>query len=433
MKLTVLLSLILLTFISCDNYAVLVAGSNTYSNYRHQSDVFHHYHILVDRGINPDNIIVFAYDDIANNARNPFPGKVFNSPKGVDVYAGVVIDYYGEDVTPKNFLAAITGDADGLTIKDSRTNPKVLTSTENDNVYFFFSDHGADKLIAFPSVYLYADELNAAFQTMFEKKMYKELVFYLEACHSGSMFYNLLPNNISIYTTTAANPDESSYADYCSSQARINGTLIGSCLGDEYSCRFMEDIDSRPGDSLKDYTMQQQYEYLVKAVTGSHVMQYGDLEIAKKSIYYFVNAQTKRFLKFVTKTIDFILPKIFLNEEKSMKINNENYRLEWYRMQAEETNDMGAENEYYEEVAQEGRTTKIFEIFRNWFNLPKRNHEQNVDFDCYRKVVSAYENKCGMVIDRDFKFMTHIANFCAQGIYYKKAEQAFAALCEDTE
>ena len=433
MKLTVLLSLILLTFISCDNFAVLVAGSNTYSNYRHQSDVFHHYHILVDRGINPDNIIVFAYDDIANNARNPFPGKVFNSPKGVDVYAGVVIDYYGEDVTPKNFLAAITGDADGLTIKDSRTNPKVLTSTENDNVYFFFSDHGSDKLIAFPSVYLYADELNAAFQTMFEKKMYKELVFYLEACHSGSMFHNLLPNNISIYTTTAANPDESSYADYCSSQARINGTLIGSCLGDEYSCRFMEDIDSRPGDALKDYTMQQQYEYLVKAVTGSHVMQYGDLEIAKKSIYYFVNAQTKRFLKFVHKTIDFFLPIIFLNEEKTMKINNENYRLEWYRMQAEETNDMEAENEYYEEVAQEGRSTKIFEIFRNWFNLPKRNHDQQVDFDCYRKVVSAYENKCGMVIDRDFKFMTHIANFCAQGIYYKKAEQAFASLCEDTE
>ena len=433
MKLTVLLSLILLTFISCDNFAVLVAGSNTYSNYRHQSDVFHHYHILVDRGINPDNIIVFAYDDIARNSRNPFPGKVFNYPNGKDVYEGVVIDYYGEDVTPKNFLAAITGDADALKIVDSRTNPKVLTSTENDNVYFFFSDHGSDNLIAFPSTYLYSDELNAAFATMFEKKMYKELVFYLEACHSGSMFNKLLPNNISIYTTTAANPDESSYAEYCSSQAKVNGTLIGSCLGDEYSCRFMEDIDSRPGDSLKDYTMQQQYEYLVKAVTGSHVKQYGDLEIAKKSIYYFVNAQAKRFLKYVSKTIDFILPIRFVNEEKTIKINNENYRLEWYRMQAEQTNDLGAENEFYEEVAQEGRSTKIFEIFRNWFNLPKRNHDQNIDFDCYRKVVNAYENKCGMLIDRDFKFMTHIANFCSQGIYYKNAERVFATICEDTE
>ena len=432
MKLTLILSLILLTFIYCDNFAVLVAGSNTYTNYRHQADVFHHYHILVDRGINPDNIIVFAYDDIANNKKNPFPGKVFNSPEGKDVYAGVVIDYYGEDVTPKNFLAAITGDADALKITDSRTNPKVLTSTENDNVYFFFSDHGSDNLIAFPSTYLYSDELNAAFLTMYEKKMYKELVFYLEACHSGSMFNKLLPNNISIYTTTAANPDENSYAEYCSYQARINGTLIGSCLGDEYSCRFMEDIDSRPGDKLKDYSMQQQYEYLVKAVEGSHVMQYGDLEIAKQSIYYFVNAQTKRFLKFISKTIDFILPIRFVNEEKSLKINNENYRLEWYRMQAEETNDMEAEIQYYEEVAEEGRTTKIFEIFNKWFNLPKRDHEQDIDYDCYRKVVSAYEKKCGMLIDRDFKFMTHIANFCAQGIYYKKAEQAFASLCEDT-
>ena len=432
MKLTVLISLILLTYISCDNFAVLVAGSNTYSNYRHQSDIFHHYHILVDRGINPDNIIVFAYDDIANNNRNPFPGKIFNSPNGKDVYAGVVIDYYGEDVTPNNFLAAITGDADSLKITDSRTNPKVLTSTENDNVYFFFSDHGSDNIIAFPSVYLYNDELNAAFKTMFEKKMYKELVFYLEACHSGSMFNKHLANNISIYAVTAANPDENSFADYCGSQAKINGTLIGSCLGDEFSCRFMEDIDSRPGDALKDYTMQQQYEYLVKAVEGSHVMQYGDLEIAKKSIYYFVNAQTKRFLKFVSKTIDFILPIRFVNEEKSIKINNENYRLEWFRMQAEETNDMEAENEFYEEVAQEGRSTKIFEIFRNLFDLPKRNQDQEIDYDCYRNVVNAYKNKCGMLIDRDFKFMTHIANFCAQGIYYKKGEQAFASICEET-
>ena len=109
MKLSQLLFVLLLTFISCDNFAVLVAGSNTWTNYRHQSDVFHHYHILVDRGIKPENIIVFAYDDIANASRNPFPGKVFNSPKGKDVYEGVVIDYFGKDVTPENLVAAITG------------------------------------------------------------------------------------------------------------------------------------------------------------------------------------------------------------------------------------------------------------------------------------------------------------------------------------
>jgi legumain len=432
MKIYILLSILLFSFIYCDNYAVLVAGSNTYTNYRHQSDVFHHYHILVDRGIKPENIVVFAYDDIATAAKNPFPGKVFNSPEGKDVYEGVVIDYFGVDVNPENFIAAITGEVDSLTIKDKRTTGKVLTSTENDNVYFFYSDHGSDNLISFPNKYLYSDELYDAFVTMYDKKMYKELVFYMEACHSGSMFDQILPTNMSIYAVTAANPHESSYADYCSYDARINGTLMGTCLGDEFSCRFMEDIDSRPGELLKNYTMQEQYEYLKKAVTGSHVMQYGDLEIAKKSIYYFVNAQTKKFLKIIDKAVDFVLPNIrFMEEEKkTAKIDNDNYRLEWFRMQAEQTNDMEAENEYYEEIAQQGRTTKIFEIFNKWFNLPKRDFNELIDFDCYRKVVNAYENKCGMLIDRDFKFMTHIANFCAQGISPRRAVNAFATICE---
>ena len=43
-------------------------------------------------------------------------------------------------------------------------------------------------------------------------------------------------------------------------------------------------------------------------------------------------------------------------------------------MQAKQLNNMEAENEYYEEVAQEGRTTKIFEIFKNEFKLPERNY-----------------------------------------------------------
>ena len=428
MKLSVVLSLLLLTFVSYDNYGVLIAGSNTWSNYRNQADVYHVYQILKGRGMKPENIIVFAYDNIANNARNPFPGKVFNSPAGIDVYEGVVIDYFGVDVTPENFVAAMTGEAASVTKKDARTTGKVLTSTENDNVYFFFSDHGSDNLIAFPNKYLYSDELNDALLSMYDKKMYKQLVFYLEACHAGSMFDKLLPKNISIYTTTAANPYESSYADYCGSEAKINGTLIGSCLGDEYSRKFMEDIDARPGDLLKEYTMQEQYEYLVKAVTGSHVMQYGDLTIAQKSIYYFVSGETKKFLNFFKKAVNFILPNI--EEETTMKINNENYRLEWFRMQAEQNNDMETENEYYEEVAQQGRSTKIFEIFKNEFKLPKRNYKDKLNFDCYRKVVNAYEKKCGMVIDRDFKFMTHIANFCSQDINPEKAIDAFATICE---
>ena len=82
------------------NWAVLIAGSNSWFNYRHQADVFHTYKMLIQQGFKEENIIVFAYDDIASNIRNPFPGKVFNKPsyggEGVDVYEGVTIDYSGK-------------------------------------------------------------------------------------------------------------------------------------------------------------------------------------------------------------------------------------------------------------------------------------------------------------------------------------------------
>jgi len=98
------------------HWAVLVAGSNGWWNYRHQSDTCHAFNLLVKNGMPASRIIVLAYDDIANNYSNPFPGKIFNKPdpkgKGVDVYATCKIDYKGGDVNPDVFLNVLKGDKD---------------------------------------------------------------------------------------------------------------------------------------------------------------------------------------------------------------------------------------------------------------------------------------------------------------------------------
>lgn len=227
------------TTVLCAQYAVLVAGSNGYSNYRHQSDVFHAYQILTTNGIPAENIIVMAYNDIANNSRNPFPGAVYNKPSGTlpgnNVYAGVVIDYEGNAVTPANFIAVLTGNKSAVT----GGNGRVLESGPKDTVFIYFSDHGSPGLIAFPHQYLYADQLLTTFNTMKSKNLYSQLTFYLETCESGSMFQNL-PNNMSIYALSAANPTESSYATYCPPDDKVNGKKIGSCLGDEFSVNWMQ-------------------------------------------------------------------------------------------------------------------------------------------------------------------------------------------------
>ena len=114
---------------------------------------------------------------------------------------------------------------------------KVLKSDSNSKVFFFFSDHGAPGLIAFPTKYLYADQFNTILNNMYNAKMYKRMVLYLEACESGSMFKNLLPNNLNVYATTAANAEESSYATYYDDE-------LDTYLGDLYSVSWMEDSDS---------------------------------------------------------------------------------------------------------------------------------------------------------------------------------------------
>lgn len=119
-------------------WAVLLAGSSGYGNYRHQADVCHAYQILRKGGLKEENIIVFMYDDIANNSDNPRPGTIINHPNGKDVYAGVPKDYTGDNVNVNNFLAVLLGDKSSV----KGGSGKVVDSGPNDHIFIYYSDHG---------------------------------------------------------------------------------------------------------------------------------------------------------------------------------------------------------------------------------------------------------------------------------------------------
>ena len=97
-------AILILHTVECKHWAVLVAGSRGYINYRHQADVCHAYQLLRRLGLPSENIITMMYDDIAHHRKNPFQGNIVNVPNGPNVYEGVRIDYKGKDVTPHNFL-----------------------------------------------------------------------------------------------------------------------------------------------------------------------------------------------------------------------------------------------------------------------------------------------------------------------------------------
>ncbi|KAL6105211.1 lgmn [Pungitius sinensis] len=254
------------------NWVVIVAGSNGWYNYRHQADACHAYQIVHKNGIPEEQIVVMMFDDLASNENNPTPGKLINRPNGTDVYEGVPKDYTGEHVTPENFLAVLKGDSSRV----KGGSGKVLKSGPNDHVFVYFTDHGAPGILAFPNDDLNVQDLQSTITYMHKNKKYKRMVFYIEACESGSMMIDL-PADINVYATTAANAHESSYACYYDEKR-------DTYLGDWYSVNWMEDSDL---EDLSKETLAKQFKIVKSHTNTSHVQQFGNKTMAHMKVIAF--------------------------------------------------------------------------------------------------------------------------------------------------
>lgn len=405
------------------NWAVLIAGSDGYTNYRHQSDICHAYQVLKSHGMDENHIIVMAKDDIANNSRNPIKGKIYNRPDGDDVYEGCKIDYRGNDVTPENWMKIMKGDKEGM--KGVGTG-KVLESNEQSNVFMYFSDHGASGLIAFPSDNLYADEFKETMIAAYNKKLFKKLVFYLEACYSGSMFEKFPEaEQMNIYGFTAATAHQSSYAAYCGNEAKVGGIKIGSCLGDEFSCNWMENSDAV---DLTTYTMGEQVKHVKSITKGSQPQEYGDLTPKEQPLIEF-QGEKDQFVQKLAKFLGDVFGQRELKEvPKVNKIKNTDMLLAYLKDVAENSNDVDDWHAYQKEIIMHKRSKKIFRLFRSALGVPRAT-VGDVDFNCYRNVMAAYKHECGLNMDRDHKYLTSFYNYCSMGLGVKPAYYALKNIC----
>ncbi|KAJ0048067.1 hypothetical protein Pint_16179 [Pistacia integerrima] len=269
-------------------WAVLVAGSSGYGNYRHQADVCHAYQLLRKGGLKEENIVVFMYDDIAMNELNPRPGVIINHPQGENVYAAVPKDYTGKHVTTKNLYAVLLGNKSAV----KGGSGKVVNSKPNDRIFLYYSDHGGPGVLGMPNMpYLYAMEFIEVLKKKHASKGYKEMVLYIEACESGSIFEGIMPKDLDIYVTTASNAQESSFGTYCPGMDPSPPPEYITCLGDLYSVAWMEDSETH---NLKRETIKQQYNIVKERTSnfntysaGSHVMQYGNTSMITEKLYLY--------------------------------------------------------------------------------------------------------------------------------------------------
>lgn len=417
-------------------WAVLVAGSKGFENYRHQSDVCHAYQILKRGGLKDENIVVFMYDDIANNQMNPRPGIIINKPDGDDVYAGVPKDYTGEDVNAQNLFAVLLGDKSSV----KGGTGKVVNSTSNDRIFIYYTDHGGPGVLGMPSgAFLYGKDFVEVLKKKHASKTYKEMVIYIEACESGSAVEGMMPEDLDIYVTTASKADESSYATYCPGMDPSPPPNF-PCLGDLYSVAWMEDSESH---NLRRETLEQQYQKVEERTSnhytyaaGSHVMQYGDKSKITEKLYLYhgYDPATENFP-----------PNRVNNAARMEVVNQRSADLFFLWKRYEKTEDGSTEkaellNKIRETILHRKHVDASMDIIGAFLfgpvNSPSvlnhvREQGQTIvdDWDCLKSMVRTYEMHCGSLTQYGMKHMRAFANICNNGVTKAAMEKACVVAC----
>ena len=232
------------------NYAVLVAASQGWKNYRHQADVLGMYHFLKGKGYDDDHIILIMADDIAYNEKNPSQGVVRREIGGDNLYKDLQIDYRLGDLTLEDLKQILTGEP-------SETYPVTLGSSENDNVLFFWSGHGTQQGWKWKE-----EDLNADFaRAMFSDMQFRKMFAIVETCYSGAVAQDCtgIPG---LLMMTAANPYETSKADAFDNELQVY-------LSNTFTSSILSWFEGNPNTVIRDL-----YLHAFDKTNGSHVMVY---------------------------------------------------------------------------------------------------------------------------------------------------------------
>ncbi|MBV8303794.1 MAG: ABC transporter substrate-binding protein, partial [Acidimicrobiia bacterium] len=245
-------------------WALLVAASDGWDNYRHQADVLAQYERLRANGVPASHIVVVMANDIADNRRNSPRGTVRYTVGGPNLVDGVRADYSPTTLTAAQLMDVLGG-------LPSPTTPHVIDSGPGDDVYVYMAGHGNDSGLylglgqdvpspAHPYSVLTPDALAGTVSTMAAQHRYRRLLVAMEACQSGTFGASLAAPGALLLT--AAGPSEDSLsANY--------DPALDTWLADQFSYQLWL-AEASPTISL-----DQLYRRVYLAVDGSHARAYG--------------------------------------------------------------------------------------------------------------------------------------------------------------
>ncbi|KAF4778793.1 peptidase C13 family protein [Colletotrichum scovillei] len=241
------------------NWAVLVCTSRFWFNYRHLANVLSIYRTVKRLGIPDSQIILMLPDDMACNPRNAFPGTVYsNSDRAVDLYGdNIEVDYRGYEVTVENFIRLLTD-----RVGDEMPRSKRLLTDDRSNILVYMTGHGGNEFLKFQD----AEEIGAfdladAFEQMWEKKRYHEILFMIDTCQANTMYSKLYSPNI--IATGSSELDQSSYSHHADND-------VGVAVIDRYTYYNLEFLESQVQDLSSKKTVGELFDSYTYEKIHSH-------------------------------------------------------------------------------------------------------------------------------------------------------------------
>ena len=270
-------------------WAVIVAASNGWSNYRHQADALYLYQFLKRTKIyNDDNIILILADDLAASKRNRKPNEIYARLEGKNLYTDdIQIDYLLSELTADDMVKIMKGEK--IEVSDRSADkaqhpllvdsPTVLNSDEFSNVLWFWSGHGTNRNgNGTLGQFVWQGRGNAGFTTermkdtldyLSQNKRYRKLLIIAEPCYSASVL-NVSQNDAykGLLAFTAANGFETSFADLYSVELKV---WLSNRFSHNFTDKIIETIDSLTSENPNGIFYADLYKYLVQNTIGSHV------------------------------------------------------------------------------------------------------------------------------------------------------------------
>ena len=325
---------------------------------------------LIRAGIKPENIIYMTYTTDVNTSRNPYPGMIFTDPAdntdGDWAKYGCFdhVDYTDDEINEKVFLAILSGDAETVKEATGKENPKVL-----------------------------------------------KWVWFMEACHSGSMFPNL-PTDINIYVMTSSDAHHNAYMSNCPPEDYIGEKHLGACMAGLWDNFYLDYLEQNP-----DCTIGEIFDSVKASVAESsdqNVSQFGDMTFRDLKVSEFFGELPSRSLRKSYKVS---------KSESNVPVSEVPLHLaKWAAIRADDKNKESALKAYENElIAEAKREVELMRLGSALMNEKAANNAMNApseaySADCVRELSLMLVKKCGHKLPFSSKQNNMLRNICLPGL-----------------